>query len=112
MIIERYYNKKIKDFNKIVKTFCEGNNINISFENFLFHDMNDICSPAYYFIHLCPKIYLVNSKAFFKYYSKLDKDFQNEIILKEQIHESLIFLKRNKKLLKILKKYQKEDSVL
>lgn len=112
MITNKYYNKKIKDFMQIAKTYCKGNKIEFSFNNFLFHDMNDFCSPAFYFIHLCPKIYLVNSKSFIKYYNALDKDFQNDIISREEIQENLVFLKKNKKLLKMLKKIQKEDSIL
>ena len=112
MITTKYYTKKIKDFLKIVETYCKGQKIDFSFENFLFHDMNDVCSSAFYFIHLCPKIYLVNSKSFIKYYNLLDKDFQDDIITREQIQENLVFLKKNKKLLIMLKKIQKDDSIL
>jgi hypothetical protein len=112
MITTKYYTKKIKDFLKITETYCKGQKIENTFHNFLFHDMNGICSPAFYFIHLCPKIYLVNSKSFIKYYNSLDKDFQEDIITREQIHENLVFLKKNKTLLVMLKKIQKDDSIL
>lgn len=112
MFIQRYYHKKITEFNKIIKDYCENNNIKVSFESFLFHNKNEYCSPAFYHIHLCPKIYLVNSKIFQDYYNSLDKDFQQDIITEKEIIENKQLLRQNKELLKMLKKYQKEDSIL
>ena len=109
---ERYYTKKIKDFLKIKDVFCEERNINNSFKEFLFHEKNDFCSPAFYVLHLCPKIYLVNSKIFKKYYYSLDKDFRDDLLTGTEFHENLIFIKRNKKILKMLKSVQKNDSIL
>lgn len=112
MFIQRYYHKKITEFNKIIKDYCKNNNIKVSFEDFLFHNKSEYCSPAFYYIHLCPKIYLVNSKIFQEYYKSLDSDFQQDIITETEIIENKNLLKTNKQLLKMLKEYQKEDSIM
>lgn len=112
MMIERYYTKKINEFLKITDDFCEEHNIKEkTFENFLFYEKNQYCSPAFYFLHLCPNVYLVNSKSFMKYYNLLEDDFKDDIITKSEIREAVLTLKRNKNILLMLKQIQKNDSI-
>jgi len=111
-MIIKYYNKKINDFVKLAKQYCKENDIEYSFKDFLNHKKNDICSPAYYYLHLCPSLFLANSKSFMEYYHTLDDDFRNDIITRTQIKEDLILLKRHKPLLRMIKKKLGEDSIL
>jgi hypothetical protein len=111
-IKEKYYRKKIKDFLKIVKDFCDDNNINYTFKDFLFYNKNEFCSPAYYHLHLAPKIFLVNSKTYMNYHNSLDVDFKQDILTEEDIRKNKILLKSNDRILNMLRTYQKNDSIL
>lgn len=95
-----------------MESYCAKHNLKEDFRTFLFHGKNDVCSKTYRFLYGCPKIYLVNSKAFREYYETLDCDFKRDIIDEEDINRVLLWLKRNKKLKKFLKKVMGKDSVL
>lgn len=110
-LILEYYKRKIDNFLKEVVEYCEDNNID-NFYDFLFYNKNDICSPAYYILQICPSVFLVNSKSFKKYYNTLDKDFQNDLIPNDKWNEYIRVLKRNKNLLNYIKEIQGDDSVL
>ena len=107
----RIYKKKIKDFLKHVTEYCEDNDLENDFKTFLFHKKNDFCSPAYYFLHLAPKLYLANSKCFADYYYSLDKDFQEDIITTKEIKYFMRLVNTNQKLKNLLKTFQKNDAI-
>lgn len=110
--IDKLYARRLNTVLKDMKKFCKEEQIPVDFKTFLNYKHNGICSPAYYFLHMFPKQYLVNSKSFMKYYNKLDSDFQNDIIEHSEIHEVKKELKKNKTMLNYLKQIQGEDSLL
>ena len=55
---------------------------------------------------------LANSKAFLKFHSSLDVDFQNDIIPKEDLSEWRTKIIEDDQLLSFFKKLMKEDSVI
>ena len=111
-MINRFYARDIRQFLKEKNDYCSENNIENDMRSFLFYNKGDICSPAYYFLHTCPRIFLANSKAFLDYHSTLDIDFQEDILKTTEIKKYKRMLKGNIKLLEFIKKIQKQDSIL
>lgn len=114
MIVHAIYKKQLRNFLFHMETFCNTHDINVDFRTFLFYKKNDFCSPSYQTLFLCPKPYLTNSKAFIEYYSSIDQDFRKDLFENEDDDIKLIFnsLKKNIKLVKLLKKIMGDDSIL
>jgi len=82
-----------------------------SFEAFLNYstDKNGYVSDTYKYLLMAPKYYLVNSKAFIKYYNALDADFQYDIMSKRELHGYISELISNYKLEKKLNEIMEKD---
>jgi len=115
--METYWENKLliwraKKFHNMVMTFCKQHNIPQTFEAFLHYEtINGWVSDTYKYLPGAPKLYLVNSKAFQKYYNSLDVDFQNDIFTKAEMRVYKQQLILNYKLEKELKKIMKDDSI-
>lgn len=111
-IILIYYRKKIKEFLKMVEEFCVRNGLENSIKNFLDFQWNGFYSPAYNYLLKAPKIYILNSKKIWEYYQKLDPDFQQDLIPKDEIKELEYDLKHTPYLRDFIKEIMGEDSRL
>lgn len=112
MVINRIYVRQLNRFFKSMHDFCDKNGIAYDFPTFLFYNKNEICSPAYRFLYICPKPYLANSIAFSKYYKTLDKDFRDDIMDEDVYNNTIKWLSNNEKLKNLLKKIMGNDSLL
>lgn len=102
----------IKKFDKQIKKFCKENNILFNFENYLFFGWNGILSQTYASLYVAPKEYLANSKAFKKFFLKLDKDFRRDLFEAHELQQVRQELQINTELTKQLQILMKEDSIL
>jgi hypothetical protein len=96
-------------FHNFVQSFCQKNKLT-SFDDFLMYKHNGIISETYQFLYTAPMHYLVNSKAFNKFYKRLDIDFRNDIIEAKQMSEIDHELQCYPKLVKALHRIMKGDS--
>ena len=106
---------KIKKFIKEVEHYNSQHNLK-SFEEFIFHNYNGICSSTFGILTTAPKLLLVGSKSFKKYYSNLDIDFKRDFFdSNEEMYTYNYFykiLKENKTIQKYIENYLKEDFML
>lgn len=102
----------IKKFDKQMKKFCKENDITPTFENYLFFGWNGIVSQTYASLYIAPKEYLANSKAFNKFFFKLDHDFKRDLFENGELKQVKRELQINTELTKQLQTLMKEDSIL
>jgi len=103
---------KIQKFDRQMKRFCQEKNIKPTFENYLFFGWNGIVSETYASLYIAPKEYLANSKAFNKFFFKLDPDFKNDLFEAGELRQTKRELQINTELTKQLQQLMKEDSIL
>jgi len=111
-VITRIYMAKTRKAINYMNKFCKENKIENNFNTFLFYEFSGFCSPAYYYLHFFPKLYLANSRSYRKYHKQLDKDFQDDILPTNEIRMLIKQLKRDEQLLEYFKSIQGDDSYL
>jgi len=104
--------KKIDKFIDHIERYCKKHELKHSFNNYLMHEYNGITSSTYRFLYTAPKEYLANSKAFRNFYSRLDKDFKDDIFTYKELTETFRELQINNELKTYLQKIMKNDSLL
>lgn len=114
--MENYWTNKLilwraRKFHKFVMNFCKEKNIPQTFESFLNYSesQDGYVSDTYKYLLMAPKYYLVNSRAFIKYYKTLDADFQYDIMSRGEMHGYISELISNYKLEKKLNEIMGND---
>ena len=103
--------------NKIKKFINEVDEYNSkydlkTFDDFIFHGYNGMCGSTLGILTTAPKLLLVASKSFWKYYAGLDIDFAKDFFEQKGMYSYSYYfglLNENKTVSKYIKKYLKDD---
>mgnify|MGYP001405791308 CR=1 FL=1 len=109
--LNKIYKPQLRSFHNAIMNYCKTLNIRNSFESYL-NQGDGYVSDTYESLFIAPKYYLVNSAAFWNYYLKLDKDFQDDIMTYEEYKNIQGMLRLNVDLVSFLQKLMGDDSIL
>ena len=112
--LNRYLDRKIKEFYSLMRQYCTENNIKYDMNSFLNHkkESQQYVSSTYKYLWRAPKEFLANSRSFMKYRSTLDSDFKEDLLSDQKLKKINVRLKIDRELRKTVNAYLKDDAIV
>lgn len=104
---------KIKKFFQETEQYKTQNDLK-TFEDFVFHNYNGMCGSTYGILTTAPKLLLVCSKSFLRYYRGLDMGLHDDFFEPKGMYSYnyyKLIIKENKYIQNYIKKFLKEDFI-